>query len=395
MTSNRSLVTVIIVVAQFLGTSLWFVGNISIPQIPLPDLASTAAIGAALSAVQLGFIGGTLIFAFLALADRFSPSKVFFVSAICGALANAALLLPKINIELILASRFITGFFLAGIYPVGMKIASDYYEKGLGKVLGYLVGALVLGTALPHFINSLGVDFSYRFLTLTTSFLAILGGFLILIVVPDGPFRKRQQKIKLKAIPELFKVEGFRKAAFGYFGHMWELYAFWGFLPVFIQFYADFSNIEINIPLWSFMIIATGAVSCALGGHISFYKGSKAVALMSLIISGLLCFCSPFLLHLPKVIFLISLIIWGAAVVADSPQFSTLVAQNSLAEYRGTALTFVNCIGFGITIFSIQAFTLWSQHVDPQYIFLILGAGPIFGILSLLSSKKKTSIHNE
>ena len=220
MTSNRSLVTVIIVVAQFLGTSLWFVGNISIPQIPLPDLVSTSAIGAALSAVQLGFICGTLIFAFLALADRFSPSKVFFVSAICGALANAALLLPKINIELILASRFMTGFFLAGIYPVGMKIASDYYEKGLGKVLGYLVGALVLGTALPHFINSLGVDFSYRFLTLTTSFLAILGGFLILIAVPDGPFRKRQQQIKLKAIPELFKVEAFRKAAFGYFGQL-------------------------------------------------------------------------------------------------------------------------------------------------------------------------------
>tara|TARA_Y100000815_G_scaffold203776_1_gene187540 strand:- start:224 stop:1411 length:1188 start_codon:yes stop_codon:yes gene_type:complete len=395
MTSNRSLVTVIIVVAQFLGTSLWFVGNISIPQIPLPDLASTAAIGAALSAVQLGFIGGTLIFAFLALADRFSPSKVFFVSAICGALANAALLLPKINIELILASRFITGFFLAGIYPVGMKIASDYYEKGLGKILGYLVGALVLGTALPHFINSLGVDFSYRFLTLTTSFLAILGGFLILIAVPDGPFRKRQQKIKLKAIPELFKVEGFRKAAFGYFGHMWELYAFWGFIPVFIQFYADFSNIEINIPLWSFIIIAIGAVSCALGGHISFYKGSKAVALVSLILSGLLCFFSPFLFELPKLIFLLSLLIWGAAVVADSPQFSTLVAQNSLAEYRGTALTIVNCIGFGITIFSIQAFTLWSQHVGPKYIFVILGTGPIFGILSLLSSKKKTSIHNE
>tara|TARA_R110002020_G_scaffold454448_1_gene670007 strand:- start:147194 stop:148381 length:1188 start_codon:yes stop_codon:yes gene_type:complete len=395
MTSNRSLVTVIIVVAQFLGTSLWFVGNISIPQIPLPDLVSTSAIGAALSAVQLGFICGTLIFAFLALADRFSPSKVFFVSAICGALANAALLLPKINIELILASRFMTGFFLAGIYPVGMKIASDYYEKGLGKVLGYLVGALVLGTALPHFINSLGVDFSYRFLTLTTSFLAILGGFLILIAVPDGPFRKRQQQIKLKAIPELFKVEAFRKAAFGYFGHMWELYAFWGFLPVFIQFYADFSNIEINIPLWSFIIIAIGAVSCTLGGHISFYKGSKAVALVSLILSGVLCFFSPFLFELPKLIFLLSLLIWGAAVVADSPQFSTLVAQNSLAEYRGTALTIVNCIGFGITIFSIQAFTLWSQHVDSKYIFVILVAGPIFGILSLLTSKKKTSIHNE
>ncbi|MEH6408272.1 MAG: MFS transporter, partial [Leeuwenhoekiella sp.] len=309
MATKKSLITVVVVLAQFLGTSLWFVGNISIPQIPLPRLADTTAIGAALSAVQLGFIGGTLVFAFLALADRFSPSKVFFVSAICGALANVALLLPEINITTILISRFITGFFLAGIYPVGMKIASDYYEKGLGKVLGYLVGALVLGTALPHFINSLGLALNYRFLTLTTSFLAILGGFLILILVPDGPFRHKQQKIKLKAIPELFKVSGFRKASFGYFGHMWELYAFWGFLPVFLSLYADFSNIELNIPLWSFLIIAIGSISCALGGHISFYKGSKSVALLSLVISGLLCFCSPFLLYLPKVIFLSSLII--------------------------------------------------------------------------------------
>ena len=375
-------------VAQFLGTSLWFVGNISIPKIPLPRLGDTAAIGAALSAVQLGFIGGTLIFAFLALADRFSPSKVFLVSAICGALANAALLLPEINMTTILISRFITGFFLAGIYPVGMKIASDYYEKGLGKVLGYLVGALVLGTALPHFINSLGLALNYRFLTLTTSFLAILGGFLILILVPDGPFRLKQQKIKLKAIPELFKVPGFRKAAFGYFGHMWELYAFWGFLPVFLSLYADFSSVELNVALWSFLIIATGAISCALGGHISFYKGSKAVALVSLIISGLFCLGSPFLLYFPKVVFLISLIIWGAAVVADSPQFSTLVAQNTPAQFRGSALTLVNCIGFAITIFSIQMLTIWTAGVGQKYFFVILGAGPIFGIISLINSKK-------
>ena len=378
--------TILIILAQFLGTTLWFVGNITIPQIPLPRLADTVAIGNALAAVQFGFITGTLIFAFLALADRYSPSRLFLISALLGALANLALLLPSINMNTILVSRFFTGFFLAGIYPVGMKIASDYYEKGLGKVLGYLVGALVLGTALPHLFNSLGiVAFNYKTITIVTSALAVTGGLLIGFGVPDGPYRSAQKKMQLWAIPRLFKVKAFRKAAMGYFGHMWELYAFWGFIPVFLTQYSYASNDILNVSFWSYCIIAIGSLSCALGGHISSRLGSKTVARLSLITSGICCLVSPVIFNAPLFIFIPFLLVWGAAVVSDSPQFSNLVAQNALPEYRGTALTIVNCIGFALTIVSIQIFSKWALLVDPQYLFIILAIGPIFGCISILS----------
>ncbi len=389
--NTKSRVTFLIVIAQFLGTTLWFVGNITIPQIPLPRLADTVAIGNALAAVQFGFITGTLIFAFLALADRFSPSRLFFLSALLGALVNLILLLPSINMNIILISRFFTGFFLAGIYPVGMKIASDYYEKGLGKVLGYLVGALVLGTALPHLLNSLGVAFNYKSITVLTSVLALIGGILIGFGVPNGPYRSAQKKMQLWAIPRLFKVKSFRKAAMGYFGHMWELYAFWGFIPVFLSHYSYASDSVVNVPFWSFCIIAIGSLSCAFGGHLSLKLGSKTVARISLSISGICCLISPLLFKTPFYIFIPFLLIWGAAVVSDSPQFSNLVAQNALAEYRGTALTIVNCIGFALTILSIQILSQWALQVDPQYLFIILAVGPLLGGISILSKNHNKS----
>ena len=167
--SSKSRVVFIIVIAQFLGTSLWFVGNIVVPQLPFSELGRSDAIRSILAAVQFGFIAGTLLFALLAISDRYAPSKVFLICAALGALVNLTLLAPSVSFNTILISRFLTGFFLAGIYPVGMKIASDYFEKGLGKVLGYLVGALVLGTALPHFLNSLGLAVNYKTITLLTS----------------------------------------------------------------------------------------------------------------------------------------------------------------------------------------------------------------------------------
>ena len=213
---KQNKIIILIVLAQFLGTSLWFLGNIVVPQLPVARLGNPDLLGDLLPAVQLGFILGTLVFAILAIADRFSPSKVFAVSAILGAIANLALLLPQAESGTLLISRLSTGFFLAGIYPVGMKIAADYFEKGLGKVLGFLVGALVLGTALPHVLNSFEVSVDYKIITLVTSVLAAVGGLLIGVLVADGPYRKAQQKLSRKAIPFIFQTKKFRRAAFGY-----------------------------------------------------------------------------------------------------------------------------------------------------------------------------------
>ena len=348
----------------------------------------TEIIGYVLSSVQLGFISGTLIFALLMIADRNSPSKVFFLCALLAASCNFSLLTNEVSKGHLIVARFGTGFFLAGIYPVGMKIASDYYENGLGKALGFLVGALVFGTSFPFLISGMTLGSNYELILKTTSILALIGGFLILLFVPNGPFRKQSKKLQLAAGLSLFKIANFRKAAFGYFGHMWELYAFWAFTPLAIKTYNTLENTSIFVSLWTFTIIALGGLSCILGGYFSEKIGSYKVAFFSLLISGIFCILSPFIFQLPPVLFLIGWCLWGMAVTADSPQFSSLVANAIPAELKGTGLTLVNCIGFAISILSIQLLSYLIKDVAAVYLFVVLAIGPIFGLYHL---KKKSS----
>lgn len=343
------------------------------------------ALGHLTSMVQFGFIIGTFIFALLSVADRFSPSKVFFVCALLGAAFNISIIWKGNTYASILIFRFFTGFFLAGIYPVGMKIAADYFEKGLGKSLGFLVGALVLGTALPHLLKDLKGELPWEFVLLITSSLAMLGGVLMISTIPDGPHRKPNQKLNLLAIPKIFKGKRFRAAAFGYFGHMWELYAFWAFVPVILLYYAEMHpNVSFNIPLLSFFVIGVGSVACVLGGYLAQKIGVKQVAFISLLLSCLCCLISPVLFLVEsQVVFIAFLLFWGMVVIADSPLFSTLVAQNAPSELKGTALTIVNSIGFAITIMSIQFINELKEYTNSSNIFILLALGPVFGLIAL------------
>ncbi|MEL6561791.1 MAG: MFS transporter, partial [Bacteroidota bacterium] len=228
--ANTNKILIIIVLAQFCCTSVWFAGNAIIGDLQRVFQLDSNAIGYLTSSVQAGFITGTLIFALLTLADRFSPSLVFCLSAIAAAVLNAGILIAGGELTWLILLRFLMGFMLAGIYPVGMKIASDYHEKGLGKALGYLVGALVLGTAFPHLVKTVSSDLPWATVVYVTSALSFLGGLAIFFLVPDGPFRKAGQKLDLSVVFKVFRNRKFRSAAFGYFGHMWELYAFWAFV---------------------------------------------------------------------------------------------------------------------------------------------------------------------
>jgi MFS family permease len=375
----------IIIISQFCCTSLWFAGNSIINDLISTFNLNVQSLGYVSSSVQFGFIIGTLVFAFLTINDRFSPSKIFFISAVLGAFFNLGILYPYNSITTLLLFRFFTGFCLAGIYPVGMKIAADYFEKGLGKSLSFLVGALVLGTALPYLIKAYQFSFNWEIVIWITSILATLGGLLILLFVPDGPYQKLAQRFDASKILKVFKMPAFRSAAFGYFGHMWELYAFWTFIPIILQSYTSSHNSQFNIYLLSFIIIASGTISCVLGGFISSKYGVKKTAKVSLSISGCCCLLSPlFFMINSTTLFIIFLIVWGMAVISDSPLFSTLVAQNSDEEAKGTALTIVNCIGFGITILSIQIINYLISNVEStQYVFLILAIGPLAGLMAL------------
>ncbi|MDB2607175.1 MFS transporter, partial [Zobellia sp.] len=383
----------VIIISQFACTSLWFAGNAIVDELTLKTGLGTEIIGYVLSSVQLGFIIGTLVFGLFMIADRFSPSRVFMVCSVLGALCNFMLLSETLSKWMLLFARFGTGFFLAGIYPVGMKIAADYYEKGLGKALGYLVGALVLGTAFPYFVSGTSWGSDYTLVIKITSALAISGGLALWAFVPNGPYRKSSAELSLNAGPLLFKILPFKQASFGYFGHMWELYAFWAFTPLALNSYSELTGTAIPIALWTGIIIALGAVSCVLGGLISQRTGSQKVAFYALLVSGFCCMLSTLFFLLPSELFLLGWCLWGMAVTADSPQFSNLVAASVPAELIGTALTLVNCIGFAISIISIQLLSYLSTQIPITYLFVVLTLGPALGIWNLFA-RKPQKIHD-
>ena len=371
---NKNFQLTVLVFAQFAGTSLWFAGNAIIKD--LQQQSGNTSVAQLTSLVQFGFIAGTLVFALFTLADRYRSSQVFFFSALIAAAANALIIFTAKDIWIVGALRFTTGFFLAGIYPVGMKIAADRFPEKLGNALGFLVGALVLGTAFPHLLRSQVYALPWKQVLVFTSVLAVMGGLLVLLLLPSEKTNVRG-RFEPSAIFLLFRSANFRAASFGYFGHMWELYTFWAFLPLLLAMHPALQQLS----YWSFTIIAAGAAGCVAGGILSKKTGSKPVAFYSLLVSGACCLLFPFCLQLPLSLFLLFMLIWGLTVVSDSPQFSTLVAQSAPPQYKGTALTFVTSIGFAITIVSLQAMEGFIEMTTkPTW---LLAAGPLVGLLAL------------
>lgn len=376
----------VIVLSQFMGTSLWFAGNALLPDLQRQLALGEQSVAAVTSAVQLGFITGTLLFALLNLADRYSARQVFLVSALCGAAANAGLVgLPYLasGYGTLLALRFVTGFFLAGIYPVGMKIAASWYREGLGGALGFLVGALVLGTALPHLVRGLGGGLPWPTVAVTLSLLAAGGGLLMVVLVPEGPYLAKAARFDPHAVARAFATPAFRSSASGYFGHMWELYTLWAFVPIMLSGYGAMHRQVLDVSFWSFVIIGAGAIGCVGGGQLSRFIGSARVAFGQLSLSGLCCLLSPIAFTLPAPWFLAFMVFWGIVVVGDSPQFSALNAATAPKEFVGSALTIVNCIGFAITVVSVQMTTWLAEKLPMQAWFVPVAIGPAVGLLAL------------
>lgn len=382
MTRRQISILTLIVFAQFFCTSLWFAGNAILPQLANKMSLSISDLGWMTSSVQFGFILGSIGYSYFLIADRFNPSKVFFVSAIVAAAANFMITMPSLTFMQMLCFRFLTGVFLAGIYPVGMKIASDYFEKGLGKALSFLVGALVLGTALPHLVASSDTSFDWRGILYSTSALAVIGGILIFILVPIGPYRKFGSQPKFADMSRVFTNSAFRSASFGYFGHMWELYAFWAFVPIMLANYFNDWNAT-TISWYSFVIIGLGGIACFIGGFLSEKFGTRKMAIIFLTLSGICCLVVPFSYGWNDSFFLVFLIFWGLVVIADSPLFSSLVASNADPALKGTAITLVTSIGFAITIISIQLLSYLVGELNSVFIYSLLAIGPVFGLFSL------------
>ncbi|MEN3355790.1 MAG: hypothetical protein V7640_3948, partial [Betaproteobacteria bacterium] len=210
------------------------------------------------------------------------------------------------------------------------------------------------------------------------------GGLLMFLLVPDGPYMSKAAKFDPRAFAAIFRSPLFRASAFGYFGHMWELYAFWAFAPVVLAAHFAQADAGLNVPLWTFFVIAAGSVGCIGGGLISVRTGSARVAFAQLATSGTCCILSPFLFQAPTLLFLAFMLVWGITVVGDSPQFSALNAQNAPRALVGSALTIANCIGFSITIVSIQLLNQLSTSVSAAYLYVPLALGPMFGLMALM-----------
>jgi MFS transporter, DHA1 family, inner membrane transport protein len=379
-----------IALSQFAGTSLWFAINAVMADLQRESGLPDAAVGWFTAAVQLGFIAGTLGFALWTIADRFSPRLVFLSCSLAGAACAAlsAWLTPDAGMLILL--RFLTGVFLAGIYPVGMKIAAGWYAQGLGWALGVLVGALVLGTALPFGLRALGAAWPWQGVMWAVAAIATLGGVVMASCVPDGPHLAPPAKFSPRALLVIVQDTKVRASAFGYFGHMWELYAFMVLLPLIAAQRWD----SAAAAWWVFAGIAVGAISCVAGGVWARRFGSARVAAVQLACSGSCALLSPWLLDAPLWAWGVWIIVWGATVSGDSPQFSALTAGNAPRAQVGSVLTLVNCIGFSISVATITGFVFMATQLPLAQVLPWLAFGPVLGLWSmkplLLAAKFKS-----
>ena len=373
----------VIVFSQFAGTSLWFAGNAIVADLQTAMNVGIDDTGIITSAIQLGFIIGTLLFALLAISDRYSPRKLFLICSVLGAISNLLIYFIAYNLFSLLVLRFITGFFLTGIYPIGMKIASGWYKKDLGNAIGLIVGALVFGTAFPHLIKSFLGSLDWQQVIFAISAFSLIGGITMYFLVADGPYISSGTKFNPRAIITLLKYKELRSSALGYFGHMWELYTFWALIPIILLYYLKLNPAKLNISFWAFIIIASGSVGCIIGGMLSKKIGSANVAFFQLAFSGACCLISPLMFDTSEPIFLTFLIFWGIVVVGDSPQYSAIIVLSAPTELVGSGLTLVNSIGFAITILSLWFVYQYINMIDIPYALMILAAGPILGLFSM------------
>ncbi len=380
-------VLVRVALAELLGMALWFGAAAMAPQMASELGLSPTSAGLLTELVQIGFVLGTLTSAVLTLSDRVAPRVLVAVSALAGAIANAVLAIVPVNADAALALRFATGFALAGVYPPGMKMLAAWFLRGRGTALGILVGALTLGKASPYLLNAIGSD-SWRVNLLTISGMAVLAAVLA-ATVPSGPYASPSAPFDIRRAALIFRDRPVRLASLGYFGHMWELYAMWTWAPVMIR--ASFALRGEDPRLAeaaSFAVIGAGALGCMFGGIAADRIGRTAVTSIALAISGACCAVVGFAYGGPPAILFVIAVVWGAAVVADSAQFSASTTELADARYVGSALTMQVAIGFLLTIGSIRLIPAILEPLGWRWAFVTLVPGPLFGIWSMLKLRR-------
>ena len=383
-TPNQWRALVLLSIAELFGMALWFSGSAVVPALAREWNLSTGQASWLANAVQLGFVAGTLISATLNLADIITTRHLFAVAALLGALSNAFFGLYVHQVNAAIGLRFLTGVCLAGVYPPGMKLMATWFRERRGLALGVLVGALTMGKATPYLVNALG-SANWRINVVFVSILAVLGGLIVLLFVSDGPYALSRASFDLSQIVKVFGNRGVRLASFGYFGHMWELYAMWIWIPVMIRASVSAQGGKPSLAeAGSFLVIGAGAIGCVVAGLIADRVGRTVVTSVAMAISGSCCLLVGFLFGGSVWPLLLLAVIWGASVVADSAQFSSCVTELGDPQYIGTALTLQMCVGFLLTTISIELIPKVVDVATWRYAFMILAPGPLLGVLAML-----------
>ena len=377
-----------ICLAELGALSLWFSATAVVPALRTPWM-STGAQAWLSMAVTLGFVAGTIASAVLTLPDFVGARRLFVVSAVGGALVNAAPLIVVDSLLLVLVSRFLTGIAMAGTYPPAMKLAASWFVTGRGLAVGSLVGALTLGGALPHLINYAG-RLAWQPVIAGTSLAALAAALVMAMLVRDGPHIQARAPFNPACVGELVRSRSVVLASFGYFGHMWELYAMWTWIGLYLLEAFTRAGLPAAPRLGALAtaaVFGVGGVSCVLAGVLADRVGRTATTMLAMVGSGTCAAAVGLVFDRPALLILVVLV-WGFTIVADSAQFSTAVTELAPPAYVGTALSLQTSLGFLLTLVSTWLVPRAAEAWGWPWAFAFLAPGPFLGALAMAALRR-------
>ena len=381
---NKKATILTLCCAEFLAMSVWFSASAVIPALTAEWHLGGSGQAWLTMSVQAGFVVGALLSSLFNLADYFPSHLLFALTSFLAAITTALISFLPPDLTIALIFRFLTGFLLAGVYPVGMKIIATWTKEDRGFGIGLLVGALTLGSAAPHLINALGGIDAWRPVLYCSAAMAFTGGAIVLLFVREGPYATRFQKFDWRYISRVFGQRELALANFGYLGHMWELYAMWAWIPIFLL--SSFQARSIH-PAWAslgaFAVIGSGGAGSVLAGHLADRIGRTATTIAAMLISGSCALFVGTLYGGNPLALIIVCLVWGFSVVADSAQFSACITELCQTEYLGTALTLQTSLGFLLTLVTIRVIPVLVDSFGWSWAFASLSFGPALGIWAM------------